>query len=109
VNKQLVLAANGEIYNRECVNNLKASTTSNRVIAKYFSFTKKRTSFIDEMNGIFLVAIYDVEKDEYFVARDHMGIIPLYIGWDEHGTFMWPELKALEGYCTKSIVSSNII
>jgi asparagine synthase (glutamine-hydrolysing) len=41
------------------------------------------------MNGIFLVAIYDVEKDEYFVARDHMGIIPLYIGWDEHGTFMW--------------------
>jgi asparagine synthase (glutamine-hydrolysing) len=30
-----------------------------------------------EMNGI-LVAIYDVEKDEYFVARDHMGIIPLY-------------------------------
>jgi asparagine synthetase B (glutamine-hydrolysing) len=31
-------------------------------------------------------AIYDVDKDEYFVARDHMGIIPLYIGWDQHGT-----------------------
>jgi asparagine synthase (glutamine-hydrolysing) len=30
-----------------------------------------------------------------------MGIIPLYDCWDEHGTFMWPELKALEGYCTK--------
>jgi asparagine synthase (glutamine-hydrolysing) len=39
------------------------------------------------MNGIGF-AIYDVEKDEYF-AQDHMGIIPLYIGWDEHGTFMW--------------------
>jgi asparagine synthase (glutamine-hydrolysing) len=31
-------------------------------------------------------AIYD-DKDEYFIARDHMGLIPLYIGW-EHGTFM---------------------
>jgi asparagine synthase (glutamine-hydrolysing) len=38
------------------------------------------------MNGIFGFAIYDVEKKEYFVARDHMGIIPLYIGWDQHGT-----------------------
>jgi asparagine synthase (glutamine-hydrolysing) len=40
------------------------------------------------MNGIFGFAIYDVDKDEYFVAS-HMGIIPLYIGWDQHGTFMW--------------------
>jgi asparagine synthase (glutamine-hydrolysing) len=47
----------------------------------------KRAHFIDEMNGIFGFAIYDVDKDEYFVARDHMGIIP-YI-WDQHGTFMW--------------------
>jgi asparagine synthase (glutamine-hydrolysing) len=29
-----------------------------------------------------------------------MGIIPLYIGWDQHGTFMASELK-FEGYCTK--------
>jgi asparagine synthase (glutamine-hydrolysing) len=40
------------------------------------------------MNGIFGFAIYDVDKDEYFVARDHI-VIPLYIGWDQHGTFMW--------------------
>jgi asparagine synthase (glutamine-hydrolysing) len=46
-----------------------------------------KAHFIDEMNGIFWFAIYDV--DMYFVARDHMGIIPLYIGWDQHGTFMW--------------------
>jgi asparagine synthetase B (glutamine-hydrolysing) len=49
---------------------------------------RERTSLLDEMNGIFGFAIYDVDKDEYFVARDHMGIIPLYIGWDQHGTFM---------------------
>lgn len=54
------------------------------------------------MNGIFGFAIYDVEKDTYFIARDHMGIIPLYIGWDKHGTFyVASELKALEGVCTK--------
>ena len=54
------------------------------------------------MNGIFGFAIYDVEKDEYFVARDHMGIIPLYIGWDQNGTFyVASELKALEGVCAK--------
>jgi asparagine synthase (glutamine-hydrolysing) len=52
--------------------------------------------------------IYDVEKDEYFIARDHMGIIPLYIGWDEHGTFyVASELKALEGYCTKNTIVSS--
>ena len=54
------------------------------------------------MNGIFGFAIYDTEKDEYFIARDHMGIIPLYIGWDKQGTFyVASELKALEGTCTK--------
>ena len=54
------------------------------------------------MNGIFGFALYDAEKDEYFVARDHMGIIPLYIGWDKNGTFyVASELKALEGVCTK--------
>jgi asparagine synthase (glutamine-hydrolysing) len=60
-----------------------------KVIANDFSIVQReRTSLLDEMNGIFGFAIYDVDKDEYFVARDHMGIIPLYIGWDQHGTFM---------------------
>jgi len=65
-------------------------------------------TFIDEMNGIFGFAIYDVEKDAYFVARDHMGIIPLYIGWDVNGTFyVASELKALEGVCTKNRIVSS--
>ena len=54
------------------------------------------------MNGIFGFAIYDTQEDTYFIARDHMGIIPLYMGWDQHGTFyVASELKALEGVCTK--------
>ena len=65
-------------------------------------YKEKGVDFIDDLNGIFGFALYDVEKDEYFIARDHMGIIPLYIGWDQNGTFyVASELKALEGVCTK--------
>ena len=58
--------------------------------------------FLDKLNGIFAFVIYDSHKDEYFIARDHMGIIPLYIGWDEKNVFyVSSELKALEGQCEK--------
>ena len=104
--KSLVLAANGEIYNhrelrKQFDGKYKFQTESDcEVILALYK--EKGVHFIDEMNGIFGFAIYDVEKDEYFIARDHMGIIPLYIGWDQNGTFyVASELKALEGYCTK--------
>ena len=104
--KKLILAANGEIYNHrelrkqfEGSYNFQTESDCEVILALY---KEKGVDFIDEMNGIFGFAIYDVEKDEYFVARDHMGIIPLYIGWDQHGTFyVASELKALEGICTK--------
>ena len=103
--KKLILAANGEIYNHrelrkqfEGKYNFQTHSDCEVILALY---KEKGYSFIDDMNGIFGFAIYDVEKDEYFIARDHMGIIPLYIGWDEHGTFyVASELKALEGFCT---------
>ena len=103
---KLVLAANGEIYNhRELRNqfegdyNFRTESDCEVILALY---QKKGPAFLDEMNGIFGFAIYDTEKDEYFVARDHMGIIPLYMGWDKNGTFyVASELKALEGTCTK--------
>ncbi|PCI00188.1 MAG: asparagine synthase B [Flavobacteriaceae bacterium] len=102
----LVLAANGEIYNhrelrKQFDGNYTFRTESDcEVILALYQ--KKGVDFIDDMNGIFGFALYDVEKDEYFIARDHMGIIPLYIGWDEHGTFyVASELKALEGVCAK--------
>lgn len=104
--KSLVLAANGEIYNHRDLRkqfegkyNFQTESDCEVILALY---KEKGVHFIDEMNGIFGFAIYDVEKDEYFIARDHMGIIPLYIGWDQNGTFyVASELKALEGYCTK--------
>jgi len=104
--KSLVLAANGEIYNHQDLRkqfegkyNFQTKSDCEIILALY---QEKGVDFIEEMNGIFGFAIYDVEKDEYFVARDHMGIIPLYIGWDANGTFyVASELKALEGVCTK--------
>ena len=104
--KSLVLAANGEIYNHRVLRKqfegkyqFQTESDCEVILALY---KEKGAHFIDEMNGIFGFAIYDVEKDEYFIARDHMGIIPLYIGWDQYGTFyVASELKALEGYCTK--------
>ncbi|ALM07724.1 asparagine synthetase B [Sediminicola sp. YIK13] len=104
--KKLILAANGEIYNHrelrkqfEGTYNFQTESDCEVILALY---KEKGAEFLDEMNGIFGFAIYDAEKDEYFVARDHMGIIPLYMGWDQNGTFyVASELKALEGTCTK--------
>jgi len=104
--KKLILAANGEIYNHrelrkqfEGIYNFQTASDCEVILALY---KEKGETFLDELNGIFGFALYDVENDSYFVARDHMGIIPLYIGWDENGTFyVASELKALEGICTK--------
>jgi len=104
--KKLILAANGEIYNHQELRkqfegsyNFQTDSDCEVILALY---QKKGADFVDEMNGIFGFAIYDAENDEYFIARDHMGIIPLYIGWDANGTFyVASELKALEGVCTK--------
>lgn len=104
--KSLVLAANGEIYNhRELRKQFEGKyefLTESDCEVILALYQEKGPHFVDELNGIFGFAIYDVEKDEYFIARDHMGIIPLYIGWDMYGTFyVASELKALEGVCTK--------
>ncbi len=102
---KLVLAANGEIYNHRELRSkfpdylFQTESDCEVILALY---QEKGHDFVDDMNGIFGFAIYDVEKDEYFIARDHMGIIPLYMGWDKDGTFyIASELKALEGVCTK--------
>ena len=102
----LILAANGEIYNHselrkpyEASYGFKTKSDCEVILALY---EKEGKSFVNKLNGIFAFAIYDQEKDEYFIARDHMGIIPLYMGWDGNGTFfIASELKALEGVCSK--------
>ncbi len=103
--KNLILAANGEIYNHQEIRNktqgydYQTQSDCEVILSLY---QEKGPDFVDDLNGIFGFALYDVQNDEYFVARDHIGIIPLYIGWDMNGTFyVASELKALEGYCTK--------
>ena len=104
--QKLILAANGEIYNHQDIRKqyeskyaFQTQSDCEVILALY---QDKGVDFVDDLNGIFGFAIYDVEKDEYFIARDHMGIIPLYMGWDQNGTFyVASELKALEGFCTK--------
>ena len=104
--KKLILAANGEIYNHreirkdfESIYNFQTQSDCEVILALY---KQKGERFLDDLNGIFGFALYDAEEDAYLIARDHMGIIPLYIGWDQFGTFyVASELKALEGVCSK--------
>lgn len=100
---QVALVVNGEIYNhqelRTSVANYPFSTQSDSevILALYL---EKGEAFIEELNGIFSLAIYDSREDRYFIARDHLGIVPLYYGNDLHGQlFIASELKALEGIC----------
>ena len=103
--RKLILAANGEIYNHQELRQqfpdyeFQTETDSEILLALYQA---KGPNFLDELNGIFAFAIYDVENDAYFIARDHIGIIPLYIGWDDQDAFfVASELKALEGMCSR--------
>jgi len=104
--KNLILAANGEIYNHRELRAthvadypFKTQSDCEVILALY---EKEGKEFVNRLNGIFAFAIYDTEKEEYFIARDHIGIIPLYMGWDGDGTFyVASELKALEGVCNK--------
>lgn len=104
--KNLVLAVNGEIYNHHNLRNqlknkyeFQTNSDCEVILALY---QEKGADFLEELNGIFAFALYDKEKDIYLIGRDHMGIIPLYMGWDIYGNFyVASELKALEGYCNK--------
>ena len=103
---KLVLAVNGEIYNHQEIRKqfegkyeFLTKSDCEVILALY---REKGPNFLEDLNGIFAFALYDIEKDIYMIGRDHIGIIPLYQGWDKEGTyFVASELKALEGYCTK--------
>ncbi|HLP72283.1 MAG TPA: asparagine synthase B, partial [Bacteroidales bacterium] len=100
----LVLSINGEIYNHQEIRKKYEKTyeflTHSDCEVILPLYREKGPAFLEELNGIFAFALYDREKDIYLVARDHMGIIPLYNGYDEHGNyFVSSELKALEGVC----------
>ena len=103
--RNLVLAVNGEIYNHQQLRRelsqyaFQTQSDCEVILALY---EKKGAAFLEDLNGIFAFALYDVKNDCYLIARDHMGIIPLYIGWDHFGNFfVASELKSLEGVCNR--------
>ena len=104
--KKIILAVNGEIYNHKKIRKrykekYKFQTNSDCevIIPLYLD---KGKDLVEELNGIFAFALYDAENDVYFAARDQIGVIPMYRGWDKYGNFyVASELKALEGWCKK--------
>jgi asparagine synthase (glutamine-hydrolysing) len=104
--RKLILGVNGEIYNHQSIrekykNSYEFQTMSDCevILALY---RDKGKDFLEDMNGIFAFVLYDEETSSYLVARDHIGIIPLYMGWDVFGNYYFAsELKALEGTCNK--------
>ena len=102
--KQQVLAINGEIYNHRDIRRRYEQTyafqTGSDCEVILALYREKGIDFLEELNGIFAFALYDEAKDEFLIARDPIGVIPLYIGYDSDGTvYCASELKALEGFC----------
>ena len=101
-----VLAVNGEIYNHQDIRrqyagryDFKTKSDCEVILALY---REKGPDFLEDLNGIFAFTLYDVEKDAFLIARDPIGVIPLYIGYDADGTvYVASELKALEGQCER--------
>ena len=102
--RKVVLAVNGEIYNHRDIREryaghyeFQTQSDCEVILALY---RDKGIDFLEDLNGIFAFALYDSERDEYLLARDPIGVIPLYIGRDSEGhLYFASELKALEGFC----------
>ena len=104
--RKQILAVNGEIYNHQDIRRqyqgkyeFQTGSDCEVILALY---RDKGIHFLEELSGIFAFALYDEEQDAFLVARDQMGVIPLYIGFDSDGkVYVASELKALEGQCER--------
>ena len=104
--KKQILAVNGEIYNHHDIRkrfagkyDFQTGSDCEVILALY---REKGIDFLEDLSGIFAFALYDAEKDEFLIARDPIGVIPLYIGYDADGkVYVASELKALEGNCER--------
>ncbi|SEA49068.1 asparagine synthase (glutamine-hydrolysing) [Prevotella sp. tc2-28] len=104
--RKQVLAVNGEIYNHQEIRrryagkyDFQTGSDCEVILALY---RDKGINFLEDLSGIFAFVLYDEERDEFFIARDPIGVIPLYIGYDSNGTiYVASELKALEGQCER--------
>ena len=101
-----ILAVNGEIYNHQDIRRqytekyqFQTGSDCEVILALY---REKGIDFLEDLSGIFAFALYDAEKDEFLIARDPIGVIPLYIGYDDDGkVYVASEMKALEGNCDR--------
>ena len=104
--RKQVLAVNGEIYNHQEIRrqfagqyDFQTGSDCEVILALY---REKGINFLEDLSGIFAFVLYDEERDEFLIARDPIGVIPLYIGYDSDGTvYVASELKALEGQCER--------
>ena len=110
-----ILAVNGEIYNHKDIRNrfagkyeYQTGSDCEVILSLYQEWRDTLADsnltaappFLNQLSGIFAFALYDEENDEFLIARDPIGVIPLYIGYDTDGKVMVAsELKALEGQC----------
>lgn len=99
-----VLAVNGEIYNHQTIRQATSAgyeyQTGSDCEVILALYRAHGIHFLEQLSGIFAFALYDEERNEYLIARDPIGVIPLYIGHDADGkTYVASELKALEGFC----------
>ncbi|SEQ56315.1 asparagine synthase (glutamine-hydrolysing) [Rosenbergiella nectarea] len=99
-----VLAVNGEIYNHHTLRSalqdkyeFQTGSDCEVILALY---QEKGHDFLDDLQGMFAFILYDTVKQSWLIGRDHIGIIPLYYGHDEHGNlFVASEMKALVPVC----------
>ena len=104
--RKVVMAVNGEIYNHQEIRrryagryDFQTGSDCEVILALY---RDKGINFLEDISGIFAFALYDEEKDAFLIARDPIGVIPLYIGYDSGGAvYVASELKALEGQCER--------
>ena len=127
--RRQVLAVNGEIYNHQDIRRryagqyeFQTGSDCEVILALYRSLTPNPSpkgegnlkgegnfvtheqicSMLEQLNGIFAFVLYDEERNEFLIARDPIGVIPLYIGYDSDGkVYVASELKALEGQCER--------
>ncbi len=98
------LAVNGEIYNhrdlRERLSDSYPFQTESDCEVLLALYRDRGADFLDDLIGIFAFVLYDAERDRYLIARDPMGVMPLYTGRDDHGTlYVASEMKALVPVC----------
>ena len=104
--RKQVLAVNGEIYNHQEIRRRMAGKyafqTGSDCEVILALYREKGIDFLENLSGIFAFVLYDEESDAFLIARDPIGVIPLYIGYDSDGTlYVASELKALEGQCER--------